>query len=107
MPTQPVDRIASLTAMLEKKPRDAFLLYAMALEYRKRNDTPQAIEYFDRAIGADDGYCPAWQQKAQVLETAGDLDGAKEAYRNGIAAAVRTGDGHAQQEMAAALAMIE
>jgi predicted Zn-dependent protease len=103
----PVDRITTLTAMLEKKPHDAFLLYAMALEHRKKNDASHAIEYFDRAIGADPNYCPAWQQKAQVLEAAGDVDGAKEAYRNGIAAAGRVGDGHAQQEMAAALAMME
>ncbi len=108
MSNQPaVDRIATLTAMLAKKPRDAFLLYAMALEYRKKNDVPRAIEFFDKAIEVDSAYCPAWQQKAQVYETAGDMPAARQAYRDGIAAAVRTGDSHAQQEMAAALAAIE
>ena len=108
MPNQPsIDRLATLSAMLEKKPRDAFLLYAMALEYRKKNDTPRAVEYFDKAIAVDPGYCPAWQQKAQALEAAGDIAAAKQAYRDGIAAAVQVGNSHAHEEMAAALAMIE
>ena len=34
--------------MLERQPNDAFLLYGIALEHKKLNDHPKAIEYLDR-----------------------------------------------------------
>jgi tetratricopeptide (TPR) repeat protein len=100
-------RLEKLRGMLEKSPGDTFLLYAMGLEYRKLGDAPAALEFLDRVIQHDWGYSYAYLQKGQVLESSGDLDRAREAYRQGIAAATRKGDQHAAQEIAAALAIIE
>ena len=101
------DRMSKLAAMLEKQPDDVFLLYAMGMEHRKAGARTEAIEHFDRVIARDWGYCYAYHQKGQVYEEAGDAEAAKEAYRQGIAAATRKGDAHAGEEIAAALAMIE
>ncbi|HEX4054817.1 MAG TPA: hypothetical protein VHX86_11180 [Tepidisphaeraceae bacterium] len=100
-------RMEKLRQMLEKSPGDTFLLYAVALEYRKTGDPKSALEYLDQVIQHDWGYCYAYHQKGQVLESAGQIDAAREAYRQGIDAAVRKGDEHARQEIAASLAMIE
>jgi len=106
MGTEP-SRLEKLHAMLEKSPGDTFLLYAIALEHRKSGDAKSAMEFLDKVIQHDWGYCYAYHQKGQLLESTGDLPGAREAYRQGIDAAARKGDQHAGQEIAAALAMIE
>ena len=93
--------------MLEKSPGDTFLLYALALEYRKSGDANSAIEYLDKVVQHDWGYCYAYHQKGLILESTGDVEAARLAYRQGIDAAARKGDEHARQEIAAALAMIE
>lgn len=100
-------RMEKLRQMLEKSPGDTFLLYAVALEYRKSGDVKSALEYLDKVIMHDWGYCYAYHQKGQILESAGQIDAAREAYRQGIDAAGRKGDEHARQEIVAALAMIE
>jgi tetratricopeptide (TPR) repeat protein len=100
-------RLDKLKAMLEKSPGDTFLLYAMAMEYRKSGDSKLAIEYFDKVIQHDWGYCYAYHQKGQILEMTGDIEGAKTAYREGINAAQQKRDQHAEEEIKASLAMIE
>jgi Tfp pilus assembly protein PilF len=96
-----------LQQMLQKEPNDTFLLYGLALEYKKADDSPHALEYLDRVIGLDGGYCYAYHQKGLIHESAGNLDAAKIAYRQGIEAAKKTGDQHARQELEAALEVIE
>jgi Tfp pilus assembly protein PilF len=100
-------RMEKLQQMLEKSPGDTFLLYAVALEYRKSGDNKSALEYLDKVIQHDWGYCYAYHQKGLVLESTGEIEAAKQAYRDGISAADRKGDAHAGQEIAAALGMIE
>jgi tetratricopeptide (TPR) repeat protein len=101
------ERLEKLQKLLERDPNDAFLLYGIALEHKKLGDAAGAIEFLDRVIARDPGYCYAYHQKGLTLESTGDLDAAKAAYRAGIEAAKRTGDAHAQSEIEAALSMIE
>lgn len=100
-------RLDRLRQMLEKSPADPFLLYGIALEYRKLGDAKQAIEFLGRVVQADPGYCYAWHQAGQIHESMGDLDSARADYRRGIEAAVRKNDAHARGEIEAALSMIE
>ena len=92
--------------MLERDPNDTFLIYGIALEYKKLGDAKQAIEYLDRVIAADAGYCYAYHQKGLVHESTGDVEAAKSAYRAGVAAATKRGDEHARSEIQAALDML-
>ena len=101
------DKLQKLFAMLEKQPKDTFLLYGIGMEYKKLGDAQRAIEYLDRTIAVDAGYCYAYFQKGQVLEISGDLPAAKQSYNEGIAAAKRVGDAHAQSELEGALSMID
>ena len=92
--------------MLERDPKDTFLLYGLALEHKKLGDANQAIEYLDRVIAADAGYCYAYHQKGLVHESTGDVEAAKTAYRAGIDAATKKGEEHARSEIQAALDML-
>jgi tetratricopeptide (TPR) repeat protein len=93
--------------MLLKQPDDPFLLYAMAMEQKKLNQTTEALEFLSRALARDQNYCYAYYQRGQILEMSGDVAGAVKAYNDGIDAAKRAGDGHAQSELESALAMIQ
>jgi tetratricopeptide (TPR) repeat protein len=92
--------------MLAKTPNDPFLLYGIALEHKKAGDTAQALEFLDRTIATDPGYCYAYYQQGQVREMAGDEAGAREAYRAGIEASTKKGDAHARSEIEAALDLL-
>lgn len=101
------DRLRRLEQMLERNPGDPFLLYGIGLEYKKQNEPQRAIEYLDRAIAADAGYCYAYFQKGMICESQGQIEAAKRAYRAGIDAAQRKGDAHALSELQGALEMID
>jgi Tfp pilus assembly protein PilF len=101
------ERLQKLQAMLAREPNDTFLLYGVALEYKKYNELAKALEYLDRVIELDPGYCYAYHQRGLIHEQRGDTEAARRSYRDGIAAAKRKGDAHAQGEIEAALEMIE
>lgn len=106
MSTVTSEKLQQLFKLLEREPNDTFLLYGIGMEYKKLGDSGKAIEQFDHVIQADPNYCYAYYQKGQVLELTGQTDRAKQAYRDGITAARRSGDAHAEGELAAALDMI-
>jgi tetratricopeptide (TPR) repeat protein len=101
------ERLQKLLEMLDKQPNDPFVLYGIALEHKKAGDFPQSIDFLNRTLSADPGYCYAYFQKGQVFEEMGQTDDARQAYRDGIAAASKKGDGHARGELEGALMMIE
>src|SRR5262249_27362617 len=97
------DRLAQLEKMLEKEPTDPFLLYGVAMEHKKAERAADAIEFFERTIAADAGYCYAFYQLGQIYEHLGDEARAKQAYEDGISAARVKGDAHALSELQTAL----
>ncbi|HWE03113.1 MAG TPA: hypothetical protein VG326_11950 [Tepidisphaeraceae bacterium] len=99
-------RMRQLQLLLEKEPADTFLLYGLALEYKKADDPVHAIEYLDRVIGLDSGYCYAYHQKGLIYESRDNLPAARSAYLEGIEASKKKGDNHARQEIEAALDLI-
>lgn len=107
MENAPTPRLEKLQKMLERTPQDTFLLYGIALEYKKMGDANRAIEYLDKVVAVDPAYCYAYHQRGLVHESLGDMEAAKRAYREGIHAATRAGDAHARGEIEAALQMIE
>ena len=106
-PSSPTPRMQQLLRLLEREPNDAFLLYGLALEHKKANDLNAAIEYLNRVIQVDPGYCYAYHQRGLAYESLGDLESARRSYREGIEAAARKGDAHARSEIEGALSMIE
>jgi tetratricopeptide (TPR) repeat protein len=100
-------RMQQLQKMLDRTPNDPFLLYGLALEYKKLNDLPKALEYLSKTVQADMGYAYAYFQQGQVHEAMGELAAARKAYLDGIDAAAKKGDAHARSELEGALSMIE
>ena len=63
--------IPDLQRLLEKDPKDPFLLYGLAQEYAKAGDVAKAVEYYDRCLAADPLYCYAYFHKARVQQALG------------------------------------
>jgi tetratricopeptide (TPR) repeat protein len=106
MNQEPSRRLQQLEKMLEREPNDPFVLYGIALEYKKANEPARAIEYLDRTLAVDPAYCYAYFQRGQVQESQGQIESARRTYRDGIEAARRKGDAHAQGELEGALQML-
>jgi len=101
------ERLVQLEKMLAKEPNDTFLLYGIALEFKKASDPQRALEFLKRVIALDEGYCYAYHQMGLIHESLDDMDAARQAYRAGVEAARRKGDAHALGEIESALMMIE
>ena len=99
-------RMQQLQKMLEREPADPFLLYGIGMEHKKALRWEDAVEFFDRTIAADSGYCYAYYQRGLVYEQQGEFALAKQSYRDGITAAKVKGDAHAESELQTALPML-
>lgn len=91
--------LEKLDQMLQKEPQDVFLNFARAMELARQNRGDEALQQFDRVIGLDAGYCPAFFQKGRTLVGLGRTADARAALQSGIAAAESVGDHHAAGEM--------
>jgi tetratricopeptide (TPR) repeat protein len=100
-------RLETLQKMLEKQPNDSFLLYGIAMEFKKSGQSGEALTMLAKVIEADSGHGYAWFQRGQIEESRGDIAAAKAAYTAGIIAAEKSGDAHARSELEGALSMIE
>ncbi len=101
-----MSRIEQLTRMLDADPNDPFLLYGLAQEHAKNGRHETALEFYDRCLAADAGYCYAFYHKARSLEAMGREAEAVATLRAGATAAKRAGDDHALHEITAYLDML-
>lgn len=100
-------RLEDLERLLAVDPTDAFVLYGIAQEHAKAGNTRRAVEFYDRCLASDPGYLYAYYHKARALEAGGDPGKALETAREGLAAANRAGDSHAQSELTALVDELE
>ena len=100
-------RLEQLQKMLEREPNDTFLLYGLALEHKKTGNKDLALQLLEKVVELDPGHGYAFFQAGQVLETNGDIEGARKAYQDGIIAADKSGDAHARSELEGALSMLD
>ena len=99
-------RAEQLKKMLERTPNDPFLLYGLALEHKKDGEPADALQLLDRVTQVDPAYSYAYYQRGQIYESLSDLPAARQAYRDGVAAATRAGDAKGRGEIAGALDML-
>ena len=76
------------------------------MEYRNTGDMSAALQEFQTLMETHPDYPPGFFHGGQTLEKMGREDEAREAYRAGVEAATRKGDGHARAEMQAALDLL-
>jgi tetratricopeptide (TPR) repeat protein len=104
-PTSP--RLEQVRKLLEKSPRDPFLLYAIALEYKKLGAFPDALTYLQRTLDADPDYLYAYYQQGQILEAQHQPKLAIPAYDEGIRRARAKGDQKALGELQSARELLD
>jgi predicted Zn-dependent protease len=98
-----MDRIAILTEILTQNPTDAFARYGLAMEYSGQGEIDRSLEEFGRLLSAHPDYAAGYFMAAQTLMKEDRSEEAKSMLVNGIAAAQRTNNVHAQSEMQAML----
>lgn len=98
-----MDRIATLTEILGQDPNNTFARYGLAMEFANDGQLDRALEEFGKLLSANPDYAAGYFMAAQTLVKADRAGEAKQMLRDGIAAAERKRDSHAQSEMQAML----
>jgi tetratricopeptide (TPR) repeat protein len=96
--TEPT-RMQMLSDFLEQNPNDAFARYGLAMEYSKAGQTDIALAEFNKLLQMHPDYTNGYFMAAQALEKVGRTAEAQQMLETGIAAAKRTGNKHALNEM--------
>lgn len=98
-----MSRIETLTELLSHDPTNAFARYGLAIEYSNTGQMDQSMDEFQKLLSAHPDYTAGYFMAAQTLAKCNRRDDAVKMLREGIAAAQRKGDTHAQSEMQAML----
>jgi tetratricopeptide (TPR) repeat protein len=99
-----MDRVAMLKEILDQNPTDAFARYGLAMEYSNSGQVEDALREFSALLAANPDYTAGYFMAAQMLARTGQAEEARKMLRDGIAAAQRTKNQHAQSEMEGMLA---
>jgi Tfp pilus assembly protein PilF len=91
--------ISKLEALLAGGQDNAVLRYTLGSHYLKNGDAQQAVGHLREAIRLDPAYSAAWKTYGKSLAALNDLEGARDAYTQGIQAAGEKGDIQAAREM--------
>jgi tetratricopeptide (TPR) repeat protein len=94
-----MDRIAMLKEILAQNPKDTLARYGLAMEYSNSGQVEDALSEFGSLLATNPDYAAGYFMAAQMLAREGREDEARKMLRDGIAAAQRTGNLHAQSEM--------
>lgn len=98
-----MDKIAMLREILVQNPNDAFARYGLAMEHANQGDTATALQEFEQLTTAHPDYTAGYQMSAQLLIKDGRHDAARQRLEAGVAAAQRTGNRLALNEMSGML----
>jgi hypothetical protein len=98
-----------IEAMLAEDPDDAFLRYGLAMEHASAGDDAACVEVLRDLISrtAMQPYVPAFLQAGQALVRLDRIAEACAVLREGVEAARKAGDTHAQGEMQGLIESIE
>ncbi len=92
-----------LKEVLAQNPNDAFARYGLAMELANQGNTDAALSEFEQLTTTNPDYTAGYQMSAQLLLKAGRNDEARKRLEAGVAAAQRTGNRLALNEMSAML----
>jgi lipoprotein NlpI len=96
-----LSRLDQLLEFYKQDPDDPFNVYALAIEYIKR-DAAEAQRYFDLLLAQHASYLPTYYHAAKFYQEAGDTAKATTIYEKGIALARTTGAHKALRELQSA-----
>ena len=96
-----------LETVIAKGSQDPFVHYARAMELRSLERLEDALAAYQEVMRAFPDYVPTYLMAGQVAEQLGRMEEGRAALEAGIAAAQRTGDGHALGELRGLLATFD
>jgi thioredoxin-like negative regulator of GroEL len=100
-------RIDTIQAMLQDDPRDTFLRYTLAMDYRKLDENETSLELLTELANHEEPrYVAAFFMAAQQLVELERIEEARTFLRDGIDEARRQNNQHAAAEMSELLAEI-
>ncbi len=91
--------LASLENMLAKGIDNPLLRFGLGKGYLDAGDPARAAEHLRHCVAQDPKYSAAWKLLGKALQASGDLDGARQAWQQGLQAAQGHGDKQAEKEM--------
>ena len=100
-------RLDMFDTMIAKGSQDPFVHYARAMELRSLERFDDALAAYQQVMQTFPDYVPTYLMAGQVAEQLGRTADARAALEAGIAAAQRTGDGHALGELRGLLAGLD
>jgi predicted Zn-dependent protease len=98
-----LDRIEQIKSFLEVTPQDAFLKYALAIEFVGLNDDEKAFKIFTELINTDPNYFATYYHLAKLYERQEDEAKAIETYELGMKITASLNEKHAYGELRSAL----
>lgn len=102
-----ISRLEKIQAMLQDDPRDPFLRYTLAMEYRKLEENEKSLELLSElATNEEPKYVAAFFMAAQQFVELDRIEDARSFLRDGIEEARKQGNHHAAAEMSELLAEI-
>lgn len=93
------NRLDNLLKLLEKQPEDAFLNYAVALEYNAAGDIEKAEEFFNKLYSQHTDYLPQYYQLGLFLIKKGKLEEALDVFGKGMVLAKTQKDNKTYNEL--------
>jgi Flp pilus assembly protein TadD len=78
------DRISNLRSLLQKSPRDARLLFGLALELEKQEQWQEVADTLRTYLSIADDEGNAWGRLGRALRNTGNDDESRQAYHKGI-----------------------
>jgi len=101
------NRLHKLQEMLKAEPNDAFLNYALAVEYEKEGKIDEATLHLQNMIKSHPEYLPIYYKLGKLFENHQQFNEAKKSYLLGKDLAVKQNNKKTLNELEEALWLIE
>ncbi len=94
-----MSKIAELESLLEERPDDPFLIYALAREYDKLSNPLQAVLMYEHLVNEHPDYIGTYYHYASLLYSRGNRNEGLKLVETGITRGTKAGDMHAVSEL--------
>ncbi len=95
-------RLQQLETFLARTPNEPFILFAIAKEYEKLNQLPDALRYYERLRADSPNYVGTYYHLGKLQEQLGEERTAFFTYKEGMRIAKAAKDSHSLAELAGA-----
>lgn len=100
-------KIEQLARQIENNPGDSFSKFALALEFRKKDEFKKARILFEDILSSDPNYVGVYYHLGKLYEALGRLTDAQKLYKEGIGIADQQNESRTKSELKEALAQVE